>query len=272
MGMLSPAFATPELPVELPADKRFTTVEGRLQGVAIPEGLQALVREGWELGNVFDVGRGIKGWVIRPNSKSKYQVAYTFEGNEDLVIRGGSMFDSAGRNVTVAQLRAADYPRFEKAPGLWGSLERSAGWIALGAQGEDVKAVVYMTYSPRLCINCQALREAMRPYEAAGLQVRWALNPRIAHEDLITARIYAAEDPRQALEEYLASPQPPDRIPSLQPPADKLTLFRVDEMAQTLRRYEVPYSMIVFKDRMGNTFQLAAEAAVPRLGVLTGLR
>jgi thiol:disulfide interchange protein DsbG len=253
--------------LSLPADASFTTVAGRLANVTLPQSIQSLVFRGYSVGNVFKGGApGLTGWLLQRSGQSFPLVVYTVEGHGDIYIQG-VVRSAEGADLTTTQLRAASYPIHEKRSNLWEVLEKDAAWVATGPSDKERKAVVYVTYTATSCASCSEVRAALRPYEKAGLQVRWVLFSRATNDGAIAAHILSQEDPEAALREQLDNPVDPK---SLQGQPTSATVLKVSETTRILSSYLIPAPpILIFKDRTGKTFTIPAEAALPRLAAIT---
>ncbi|MDO9099688.1 MAG: hypothetical protein Q7V53_02940 [Caldisericota bacterium] len=251
----------------LPVDASFTTVAGRLANVTLPQSIQSLVFRGYSVGNVFEGGApGLTGWLLQRPGQSFPLVVYTVEGRGDIYIQG-VVRSTEGASLTTTQLRAASYPIHEKRPNLWEVLEKDAAWVATGPSDNERKAVVYVTYSAATCLSCAEVRAALRPYEKAGLQVRWVLFSHAMNDGTIAAHVLSQEDPAAALREQLDNPLDPK---SLQDPPKSAAVVKVSETTRILGSYSISSApILVFKDRTGKTFTIPAEAALPRLAAIT---
>lgn len=251
----------------LPADASFTTVAGRLANVTLPQSIQSLVFRGYSVGNVFKGGApGLTGWLLQRSGQSFPLVVYTVEGHGDIYIQG-VVRSSEGADLTTTQLRAASYPIHEKRSNLWEVLEKDAAWVATGPSDKERNAVVYVTYAAKSCASCAEVRAALRPYEKAGLQVRWVLFSRAMNDGTIAAHILSQEDPAAALREQLDNPLDPK---SLQDQPKSVAVLKVSETTRILSSYSITSApILVFKDRTGKTFTIPAEAALPRLAAIT---
>ncbi|MEZ5702796.1 MAG: hypothetical protein R3E42_13940 [Burkholderiaceae bacterium] len=253
---------------DLPLDAAFTSVPGRLAGVRFPKSIQSLVDKGYLVGNVFEGGApGLTGWLLkRPNSRGVPFVVYTLDGQEDVYIQG-DVRSTKGESLTTAQLRAAAYPVHERRPKLWEALEEGGAWVATGPSDAQRKGVVYLTYSADSCTVCADVREALRPYEQAGLQVRWVMATRNDNDHLVAAHILSQDDPSAAMASQLDTPLDPRSLPT--PPNPEATK-RIIETSRTLSQYAIRATpILVFKDRAGKTFTIAAEAGLPHLAAIT---
>jgi thiol:disulfide interchange protein DsbG len=84
---------------------------------------------------------------------------------------------------------------------MWSTLEK-APVVITGAKGPQVKAVIYAFLDPN-CIFCHLAWKAFKPYEKAGLQVRWLpvafLSATSAPK---AAAIMQSDDPTAALDRH----------------------------------------------------------------------
>lgn len=113
----------------------------------------------------FSAASGLTGWVMR-GTDGKYVVVYTTPDGKTLLI--GELVSSDGDNLS--DLYAERYVPSPDLTALWAQLEHSSFVIA-GAK-EASKSTIYVIMDPN-CIFCHMLWIALKPYEAAGLQVRW---------------------------------------------------------------------------------------------------
>lgn len=79
---------------------------------------------------------------------------------------------AAGMIALSASSRAADNPEPVWLPATAAAGFQRAPAIVEGAQGKSVKSTIYVFMDPN-CIYCHLVWKALRPYEAAGLQVHW---------------------------------------------------------------------------------------------------
>jgi thiol:disulfide interchange protein DsbG len=105
----------------------------------------------------------------------EYVVYYsTADGNSLLT---GDLFASSGENLT--QRHVAQFVPSADLGAVWAKFGNSSVVVS-GAQSNP-KSVIYAVMDPN-CIFCHLLWVALRPYQAAGLQVRW-LPVGFLHED-----------------------------------------------------------------------------------------
>jgi thiol:disulfide interchange protein DsbG len=163
----------------------------------VPAALQLAVTGGMKIQKRFEGPSGLTGWVVAPTRGVDSTIVYTTSDGKTLVV--GTLFDATGTNLTVAD-RDAHAPKVDYAQ-FWQRVESSA-YIAEGAQGKDVKAVLYAFLDPN-CIYCHLAWKALRSYEQAGVQVRWiAVGFLQASSMGKSAAILEAADPAKALAEH----------------------------------------------------------------------
>lgn len=130
---------------------------------ALAKGLQA---GRGKLAATFKAAGGLTGYVI-VDTPGRNEIVYTVPGSGLLIV--GHVLDAEGKdlNQTYVDQYAPkiDYAKFE-------SRIVSAPSVVEGATGSAVKSTIYIFMDPN-CIFCHLTWKALRPYEAAGLQVRW---------------------------------------------------------------------------------------------------
>lgn len=132
---------------------------------ATPPALQPALRQGLRVISTFSAASGLTGWVMR-DTDGKYVVAYTTPDGQTLLV--GELISSAGQNLS--ELYADRYVPSPELTALWADLEK-ANVVITGPKDRN-KSVIYVIMDPN-CIFCHMLWIALKPYEAAGLQVRW---------------------------------------------------------------------------------------------------
>ena len=133
--------------------------------LATPPALEYPLQHGYHAIRSFKAASGLTGWVIQSQYGS-YSVFYSTADGQSLI--DGDLLDSNGENLTDRYIEqyapapdlAAFWPRFEHASS-----------IVTGTHSNP-KSVIYAIMDPN-CIFCHLLWIALKPYEAAGLQVRW---------------------------------------------------------------------------------------------------
>lgn len=165
----------------------------------LPAPLALAVQSGMAVEQSFPAASGLTGWLVR-GEDGKHNIVFTTADRQTLV--AGALIDASGRNLT------ADYAeRYIPKPDFDKFLTRleSAFWFADGASGPDVKSVVYAFLDPN-CVFCNLAWQALTPYKAHGLQVRW-VPVAFLREDSAgkVAAIVGAKQPSEALAKHEAS-------------------------------------------------------------------
>lgn len=130
-----------------------------------PAGLQAPIQAGFKVEQSFMAAGGLTGWVLQ-GSDGQFNVYYTTADGQYMI--AGALVSAAGENLTQKYTEmhvpkpdlSALYEKFEK-----------SNYIATGTL-KNPKSIVYALIDPN-CVFCHYLYLALKPYEAAGLQVRY---------------------------------------------------------------------------------------------------
>jgi len=131
----------------------------------LPPALHPVLQAGFKVTRDFAAVGGLTGWVLRAPD-GEYNVFYSTPDGQNLI--AGALVSADGENLT--QRYVAEYVPKPDLAALWVRFEQ-ANIVISGAQ-RDPKGVVYVIMDPN-CIFCHFLWMALKPYEAAGLQVRW---------------------------------------------------------------------------------------------------
>lgn len=163
------ATASPSLSADLPnlpSAARYT-----LQNP--PPLLEGITQSGNRISATFDTAMpGIQGWVIEStNPRDPAHIIYSFADGKH-GFSGAYLSLNAERNIENLSIgyhqTHAPKPKIDS---FWGEIEKST-WVADGAQGEQVKKVIYGFFDAN-CIYCHLSWLAFEPYMKQGLQVRW---------------------------------------------------------------------------------------------------
>jgi thiol:disulfide interchange protein DsbG len=141
---------------------------------AVPQALQPAIRQGLRVVSSFVAASGLTGWVMR-NGDGKYVMVYTTSDGQTLLV--GELISSAGQNLS--ELYVDRYVPSPELTALWAELEKAN--VVIAGSKEPSKSAIYVIMDPN-CIFCHMLWIALKPYEAAGLQVRW-IPVGFLHED-----------------------------------------------------------------------------------------
>jgi thiol:disulfide interchange protein DsbG len=134
--------------------------------VPMPKALSKALHDGLKLEKSFHAAGGMNGFIVS-SGPGKNMVVYSPPDNSVLI--AGKMVDANGNDLSEQYLDQyapkADYSQFQK------RIETAPAVIE-GATGSAVKSTIYVIMDPN-CIFCHLVWKALRPYEAAGLQVHW---------------------------------------------------------------------------------------------------
>jgi thiol:disulfide interchange protein DsbG len=157
----------------------------------LPQALQPAVKHGLHVISHFSAVSGLTGWVMR-EPDGKYAVVYTTSDGQTLLV--GELLSSGGENLS--ELYAERYVPPPDLTALWGQFEK-AHVVITGAKDAS-KSAIYVIMDPN-CIFCHMLWIALKPYEAAGLQVRW-VPVGFLHEDSLAKAAAILKGGEPALE------------------------------------------------------------------------
>jgi thiol:disulfide interchange protein DsbG len=139
-----------------------------------PAALRYPLQHGFHIVRSFKAASGLTGWVFK-DPDGAYRVLYSTADGRTLI--SGALYSSNGEALSD-QYEAQYLPKPDLS-GLWSQLEM-ANTISTGA-GSNAKSVIYVIMDPN-CIYCHLLWKALKPYQAAGLEVKW-LPVGFLHED-----------------------------------------------------------------------------------------
>lgn len=130
----------------------------------IPPVLNGAVSAGVKIVKQFPAASGLTGWVL--SQGGKHSIVYTTADKKTLI--AGILVDERGQNLSALH-EAAQVPQPDLGAAFL-KLEKSA-YVAEGSL-RNPKSVIY-AFVDANCPYCNYLWQAVQPYEAAGLQVRW---------------------------------------------------------------------------------------------------
>ena len=130
----------------------------------VPAVLNGAVSAGVKIVKQFPAPSGLTGWVLAQGGK--HSIVYTTADKKTLI--AGVLVDERGQNLSALH-EAAQVPQPDLSAAFL-KLEKSA-YVAEGAT-RNPKSVIY-AFVDANCPYCHYLWQAVQPYEAAGLQVRW---------------------------------------------------------------------------------------------------
>ncbi|QNA88710.1 thiol:disulfide interchange protein DsbG [Massilia sp. Dwa41.01b] len=130
----------------------------------VPAVLNGAVSAGVKVVKQFPAPSGLTGWVLAQGGK--HSIVYTTADKKTLI--AGVLIDERGQNLSSVH-EAAQVPQTDLSAA-FAKLEKSA-FVAEGT-ARNPKSVIY-AFVDANCPFCHYLWQAVQPYEAAGLQVRW---------------------------------------------------------------------------------------------------
>jgi len=226
-----------------------------------PAGLQAAIQAGFKVEKSFMAASGLTGWVLQ-SPDGQYNVYYTTPDGQSMI--AGALVSAAGENLTqkYAELHVpkpdltALYEKFEK-----------SNYIA-GGTLKNPKSVLYAVFDPN-CVFCHYLYLALKPYEAAGLQVRY-VPVGFLREDSAAKAAQILKEGIKALDAQQATYNTPEMPKGIEVTADlkakldaNLALMREAQMNGT--------PGILYKDASGNVVKKNGMPMLAELPAITRL-
>lgn len=120
---------------------------------------------GYRVIRKFSAISQLTGWVLK-DPDGRYDLVYTTSNGQALF--SGALLTASGEDLTK-HYRALYFPK-RNLRSLWNAFHSKANVVVSGAK--KPRSVIYVIMDPN-CVYCHMLWLALRPYEAAGLQVRW---------------------------------------------------------------------------------------------------
>lgn len=130
----------------------------------LPPVLNGAVSAGVKVVKQFPAVSGLTGWVL--SQDGKHSIVYTTADKKTLI--AGVLIDERGQNLSSLH-ESAQVPQPDLTAA-FRQLEKTA-YIAEGGARKP-KSVIY-AFVDANCPYCHYMWQAVQPYEAAGLQVRW---------------------------------------------------------------------------------------------------
>lgn len=230
----------------------------------VPPALQLAVQGGLKVERSFSAAGGLTGWVLSEGAGRNLVVFTSADGE---VAIAGNMVDSKGTNLTAKYLDQyapkIDYSKF------WSKLEKSS-FIAEGAQGKDVKNVIYV-FEDANCGYCHQMWKAVQPYEKAGLQVRWIPVAFLSKDSANKAAgVLSAKDPAAA---FAAMHNDPSRAAALAvTPVTPEMKAKLDANAKLMAEMGFRGTpATLYKDKSGKVLAADGMPKPAMLNVITGI-
>jgi len=228
----------------------------------VPKVLNGAVNAGVKIVKQFPAASGLTGWVL--SQGGKYSVVYTTADSKTLI--AGALIDERGQNLS--QLYEASQVPQADLSAAFAQLEKTS-YIAEGSTG-NAKSIIY-AFVDANCPYCHYLWQAVQPYQAAGLQVRWIPVAMLGPTSLPKAvSILAAKDKVAAfrsMEENHGKPwTAPAGISATSHPTIVTALQKNGEVMDGFGIGGTPG--IVWRDKQG---KVRVKSGMPRLSELPGI-
>ena len=136
--------------------------------------LEVPVQRGFHVIRTFKAASGLTGWVLR-GPDGDYTLVYTTPDGQTLL--AGDLLTRSGQDLT--EQYTEQYVPAPDLTALWPQLQNAN--VVVAGTLRAPKSTIYVIMDPN-CIYCHMLWIALKPYEAAGLQVRW-IPVGFLHED-----------------------------------------------------------------------------------------
>jgi len=226
-----------------------------------PAGLTAPLRAGFQVHKQFIAASGLTGWVLQ-SPDGQYHVFYTTADGQHMI--AGALVSSAGVNLT--ERYTEQYVPKPDLSALWEKFERS-NYIVAGEK-KNPKSVIYAFLDVN-CVFCHYLYLALKPYEAAGLQVRW-IPVGFLREDSAAKAAAVLEGGEAVLEEYESKFGQPDAPKGI--PVTPELKAKIDANQALMREAQVTGTPgIFYKDASGNVLRRDGMPMLSDLPTITGL-
>ena len=232
------------------------------QPAPAPAVLNAAVSAGVKIVKQVPAPSGLTGWVLAQGGK--HSIVYTTADKKTLI--AGVLIDESGQNLSSLH-EAAQVPQPDLAAA-FAKLEKSA-FVAEGAT-RNPKSVIY-AFVDANCPFCHYLWQAVQPYEAAGLQVRWIPVAMLGPTSMPKAiSILAAKDKLAAfrkMEENHGKPW--TAPPSLNQSSYPAVAAAIQANGQSMEAFGVGGTPgIIWRDKQG---KVRVKSGMPRLSELPGI-
>jgi thiol:disulfide interchange protein DsbG len=239
-----------------------TLMSSAFAAQAVPKVLNGAVSAGVKVIKQFPAASGLTGWVL--SQGGKYSVVYTTADGKTLI--AGALVDERGQNLSQLY-EAAQVPQPDLSAA-FRQLEKTS-YVAEGSS-TNPKSVVY-AFVDANCPYCHYLWQAVQPYQAAGLQVRWIPVAMLGPTSMPKAvSILAAADKAAAfrtMEENHGKPwNAPAGISATSHPALVAAIQKNGEAMDGFGIGGTPG--IVWRDKQG---KVRVQSGMPRLSELPGI-
>lgn len=212
---------------------------------SIPAPLALAMQGGLKIESHFDAAGGLKGWVL---SSTPGHDMVVFTSADGKVAIAGTMLNGKGENLTEKYL--AKYAPKTNYQQFLPLLQKSA-YVADGpGAGKPVRNVIYAISDPN-CPYCHMTWQALRPYVAKGLEIRWVMTAVLGGDSANkAAQILSAKVPLEALdkEQKAFGQEAPSAYPVSAGVREKLN----ENMALLTKMGFGGVPALIYKDSKGN--------------------
>lgn len=180
--------------------------EAKLEGNAhIPEVLQKVLKNSQDkVHKSFYTDSGLTGWVVifEEMGAGSPVVFYTTPDANHLI--AGELYTASEEKESLIELNAA-YIK-EHGPeidlnGVWENLAKNSTWISEKSE-QASKSLIYV-FADMNCVFCYYAHKALKPYVAAGLEVRWVPVGILSEDSLLKAsQLLTSSNPVQDIDTY----------------------------------------------------------------------
>lgn len=228
----------------------------------VPPVLNAAVSAGVKVVKQFPAPSGLTGWVL--SQGGKHSIVYTTADKKTLI--AGMLVDERGQNLSALH-EAAQVPQPDLSAA-FRQLEKTA-YVAEGST-RNPRSVIY-AFVDANCPYCHSMWQAVQPYEAAGLEVRWIPVATLGPTSMPKAiEVLAAADKVAAfrrMEENHAKPwTAPAGIAEASQPAITATIRKNGEVMDSFGIGGTPG--VVWRDKQG---KIRVKSGMPRLSELPAM-
>jgi thiol:disulfide interchange protein DsbG len=237
------------------------TYSAQAEAIKTPAGLQAPLQAGFKVEKSFQAASGLTGWVLQ-DTDGQYNVFYTTPDGQAMI--AGALVSATGENLT--QKYAETHIPKPDLSALYAKFEKSA-YVA-GGELKNPKSIIYAVFDPN-CVFCHYLYLALKPYEKAGLQVRY-VPVGFLHEDSANKAAQLLAEGAKALDAQQAAYNTPEMPKGIAvTPEMKAKLEANQALMREAQMNGTPG--ILYKDANGNVLKKDGMPMLAELPAITGL-
>jgi thiol:disulfide interchange protein DsbG len=229
-----------------------------------PPAMRFPLEHGFHIVRSFKAISGLTGWVLK-DPDGAYRLLYSTADGRTLIT--GELYASNGDAISE-QYSAQYLPQPDLTP-LWAKLDM-ANSISTGTL-VHAKSQIYVIMDPN-CIYCHLLWKALKPYQAAGLEVKW-LPVGFLHEDSeakAAALLKGGSDAFEHLQETFDEKTESGGIVGIKPSPEQQA--QLEANLQLMKEANIQGTPgIFYKDRAGKVLRKDGMPLMAELVAITGL-